>query len=144
MFIHRFQRLPALQRRRGFSRTLLVSFNCVVKYALTLAFVVTVLARAITASRPTDALCYFSSARQSLALPKAVASTNTKGEAILDVDYESGRVIAVRIIKSSGNKKVDDGIVKTFLKWTFKPRTVTRVRVPMNVTVRDNPPPLPH
>ena len=53
------------------------------------------------------------------------------GVCVAEVDPASGNVTAVSMAESTGNPLLDDSAVRTFRKWRFKPRTVSRVRIPI-------------
>jgi protein TonB len=53
------------------------------------------------------------------------------GVCVVDVDPGSGNVTAASMAQSTGNPILDDSAVRTFRKWRFKPRTVSRVRIPI-------------
>ena len=52
----------------------------------------------------------------------------------MDVDYESGRVTAVRMLESTGDSRLDSKALEAFRQWRFKPRTVRHVRTPITFT----------
>ena len=58
-------------------------------------------------------------------------------EGIFDLrfDYESGRLREIRIVKSTGNSKLDCRAILAFKVWQAKPRSVHTLRVP--ITFRD-------
>ena len=43
------------------------------------------------------------------------------------IDYETGRVTDVKIIKSSGNKDFDAAVVKAYRQWRFRPRSARSI-----------------
>ena len=55
---------------------------------------------------------------------------------LLDLDEASGKVVRVRIVKSTGSRILDDSAIKAFSKWHFKPHTPSPVRVPMTFSLR--------
>jgi len=55
---------------------------------------------------------------------------------LADIDYESGKVIAVRMLQSTGNPKLDAASLATFRKWRFKPKTVRHVKIPVTFTLK--------
>jgi TonB family protein len=64
------------------------------------------------------------------------ASTQTfTGTALLDVDYDSGRVTAVHLLESTGNPKLDASIIRSLSKWRMKAHRVTHVKVPVRVNL---------
>jgi TonB family protein len=52
----------------------------------------------------------------------------------MDVDYDSGKVIAARMLYSTGNAQFDAMALKEFRTWRFKPKTVRRVKTPISFT----------
>ena len=63
------------------------------------------------------------------------ASAAAEGLALLDVDYATGRVTAVHIVKSTGYPKIDAEAQQRFMKWHIKPRTTHHVKVPVTVAI---------
>ena len=57
------------------------------------------------------------------------------GVVLVDVDYESGKVTAARILQSTGSHRMDEAALATFRKWTFKPKTVRHVKIPVTYTL---------
>src|ERR1700724_2612490 len=53
------------------------------------------------------------------------------GIVVLDVDYDSGKVTAARMFKSTGDRTFDAEAIKTFSTWQFKPKTVRKVKIPI-------------
>jgi len=58
------------------------------------------------------------------------------GLVAMDVDFDTGRVTAARMIASTGYPELDDRALKAFRRWHFKPRTVRHVRTPITFRVR--------
>ncbi len=58
-----------------------------------------------------------------------------EGEVLLDVDYETGKVTAGRMLESTGDAMLDNKMLQMLLKSRFKPRTVRRVRIPITFTL---------
>jgi TonB family protein len=56
--------------------------------------------------------------------------------ALLDVDYASGTVTAVRMLKSTGYAKFDAETIRRLRQWRFQPREFTHVKVPITFTVK--------
>jgi TonB family protein len=57
-------------------------------------------------------------------------------EALLDVDYESGRITAVHILKSTGNAKLDAATIRRLSQWRTRPRTYKHIKVPITFNVK--------
>jgi TonB family protein len=56
----------------------------------------------------------------------------------MDVDFETGRVTAARMLKSTGSAQSDEVVLAEFRKWQFKPRTVRRVKTPITLVLRSD------
>jgi periplasmic protein TonB len=57
------------------------------------------------------------------------------GEGVAEVKLsKSGRVIAARMLKSTGHNELDDSALNAFRKWHFKPGTKSPVRIPIEFT----------
>jgi len=54
------------------------------------------------------------------------------GVCVMTVDTASGKVIDATMKQSSGNAILDKSTTDAFRQWRFKPRTVSRVRVPIS------------
>jgi TonB family protein len=63
------------------------------------------------------------------------ASATGSGVVLADVDYESGKVTAVRILQSTGNPTLDAAALATFRKWRFKAKTIRHVKIPITFTL---------
>lgn len=55
---------------------------------------------------------------------------------ILHVDPKTGKVASVTVQKSTGYKLLDDAAVTACTHWSFKPNTVTDVRLPITFSMR--------
>ena len=66
---------------------------------------------------------------------RAQNAVTGSGVVLVDVDYESGKVTAARVVQSLGSRALDDAAVATFRKWTFKPKTVRHVKIPVTYTL---------
>jgi TonB family protein len=53
------------------------------------------------------------------------------GIVLVDVDPNTGRVMSVRILQSTGFQTLDEAALKEFRKWRFKPGTASKVRIPI-------------
>jgi TonB family protein len=51
------------------------------------------------------------------------------------VDFESGVVTSAIMEQSTGNAVLNNAAVSAFRRWRFKPRTVSRVRMPIAFTM---------
>lgn len=58
-----------------------------------------------------------------------------RGVVLLDVDYDSGRVIKTSMLKSTGSAILDKAAVDAFRKYRAKPRTFRRFTVPITFRV---------
>ena len=54
-----------------------------------------------------------------------------KGWFELNIDFESGRVLQVHVLKSTGVKILDDSAVAALLQWRAKPRRLRRAIMPV-------------
>ena len=63
-------------------------------------------------------------------------AVSRSGVAIVDVDFASGKVVRVRMLKSTGNGILDHAVVRGFLKYRFKPKTIRQpMQIPITFTV---------
>jgi TonB family protein len=60
------------------------------------------------------------------------------GRILIEVEPKSGRVIHVRMAKSTGNAILDEAAVNSFLKAHFKPGTAPRFEVPISFRLKVN------
>jgi TonB family protein len=58
-----------------------------------------------------------------------------RGVVLLDVDYDSGRVVKASMLKSTGSAILDKAAVDAFRKYHAKPRTFTRFTVPITFRI---------
>jgi len=56
------------------------------------------------------------------------------GVCVITVDTASGKVTRATMARSTGNSLLDKSTTETLRQWRFKPRTVSRVRVPVSYT----------
>jgi len=61
-------------------------------------------------------------------------SLTGKGVAILKVDPASGYVVSAWMLKSTGHQILDSGAILAFRQWRFRPRSITRLEVPIQFT----------
>jgi TonB family protein len=68
--------------------------------------------------------------------PKAARAKHIHGFGVfvMDIDVDSGQVIDVTVITSTGSKLLDQSAVETLRRWEFRPHTVKRVKVPITFT----------
>ena len=59
------------------------------------------------------------------------------GAFLLNVNPETGLVASIKIEKTTGLWSFDVSCLKTFIKWRFKPHTLTKVRVPVRFVFAD-------
>jgi TonB family protein len=65
--------------------------------------------------------------------PAEARQRHLEGRGILagEVDFESGKIISVRMEKSTGHKILDDAALRSFRQWQFKPRLIKQFRTPV-------------
>ena len=54
-----------------------------------------------------------------------------RGVAVFTIDTKTGRVKRVQILETTGNKSVDQSVVRAYRKWRFAPGTQSTVNVPI-------------
>jgi TonB family protein len=59
------------------------------------------------------------------------ANVTGSGVCVMIVDTSSGKVTSAMMTQSTGNAILDKVTTNTFLRWRFKPGTVSQVRVPI-------------
>ena len=59
------------------------------------------------------------------------------GVFLLNVNPETGLVASIKIEKTTGLWSFDVSCLKTFMKWRFKPHTLTKARVPVRFVFAD-------
>lgn len=57
------------------------------------------------------------------------------GVALLNVDFASGTVLDVTMVRSTGSAVLDNATTVAFRRWRFKPGTVTNVQTPITFTL---------
>ena len=74
-------------------------------------------------------------------LPKPVR--NAQGEylagsgfVLVELEWKTGAIKSVKLVRSSGNKDLDDSVMTTLRGWKFKPATTTPVKIPF--TFKEN------
>jgi len=72
--------------------------------------------------------------------PQPALPAAGKAEALLDIDYASGKVTAVHIVKSTGSAKLDATTIRSFMRWRCRPYTYHHIRVPITYTVEEAKP----
>lgn len=58
-----------------------------------------------------------------------------EGVALMSIDSASGRVTSVTMVQSTGNAFLDDAAITGFLRWRFKPGTVSSITCPVTFTL---------
>jgi TonB family protein len=56
------------------------------------------------------------------------------GIILMDVDYKTGKVIAVRMLESTGYPRCDAEALAAFRDWRFKPHTRSPVKTPITLS----------
>jgi outer membrane biosynthesis protein TonB len=56
---------------------------------------------------------------------------------LLNINPETGLVASIKIEKTTGLWSFDVSCLKTFIKWRFKPRTLTKLHVPVRFVFAD-------
>jgi TonB family protein len=79
-------------------------------------------------------LVAFTSSGHSGASPQPARPATGKGFFLLDVDFETGRITDVHVLKSTGSAKIDATSIAKFKKWRAKPRTCRHIKVPFTYT----------
>ena len=59
-----------------------------------------------------------------------------KGVVTVKVDPRTGYVTSALMLKSTGQKILDNAALRTFGQWRFKPRTVTTLEIPVQFTTK--------
>ena len=69
--------------------------------------------------------------------PKAARAARQQGKGWfeLTIDFSTGRVQQVKVLKSAGATLLDDGVVATFLQWRAKPRLIHHAVIPVEFRV---------
>jgi TonB family protein len=64
-----------------------------------------------------------------------------KGVVLVTIDQQNGRVVGVRMLQSTGNKKLDGAALEAYSQWRFQPGTGSQVQIPFEFANRPKPPP---
>lgn len=64
-----------------------------------------------------------------------------KGEALVTIDQQTGKVTGVRMSKSTGNTQLDGAALAAYLQWRFQPGTGSQVKIPIEFANRPKAPP---
>jgi TonB family protein len=64
-----------------------------------------------------------------------------KGEALVTIDEQTGKVVGVRMLKSTGNQQLDGAALAAYSQWRFQPGTGSQVRIPIEFANRPTAPP---
>lgn len=69
--------------------------------------------------------------------PRAARASLQRGKGWfeLSVDFVSGRVQQVRVVKSTGYKMLDDSVIAALLQWRAKPRLLHHAVIPVEFHV---------
>jgi TonB family protein len=59
-----------------------------------------------------------------------------KGLVIVKIDPRTGYVTSASMLKSTGQKILDNAALRAFRQWCFKPRTVTTLEIPIQFTTK--------
>ena len=59
------------------------------------------------------------------------------GEFLLNINPETGLVASIKIVKTTGLWSFDVSCLKTFIRWRFKPHTLTKVHIPVRFVFAD-------
>jgi TonB family protein len=65
--------------------------------------------------------------------PAEARQRNIEGSGVLggEVDFETGKVLSVRMEKSTGSKILDQAALRSYRQWQFKARLIRKFRVPI-------------
>jgi len=63
-----------------------------------------------------------------------------KGEVLVTIDQQTGKVAGVRMLKSTGNKQLDGAALEAYSQWRFQPGTGSAVKIPIEFASRPKPP----
>lgn len=71
-------------------------------------------------------------------LPSGLLRSAIPGRGVfaVDVGIVTGYPVDVRILQSTGSKGLDNIVVETLRKWRFRPRSVSKAIVPLDVILR--------
>jgi TonB family protein len=69
--------------------------------------------------------------------PEVVKRTGMEGLGVflLAIDRKDGSVTEVKVLKSTGRRKLDAIYVMNFFQWRFQPGTITSVTIPRGVRI---------
>jgi TonB family protein len=68
-------------------------------------------------------------------IPAIARQQRSRGVYVVEISVVRGIVDNVRVLQSSGNKILDDAVIEALLKWRFRPRSVYKVTVPIDVGI---------
>jgi len=63
-----------------------------------------------------------------------------KGVVLVTIDQQSGKVMGVRMLQSTGHKQLDGAALEAYSQWRFQPGTGSQVRIPIEFANRPKPP----
>ena len=90
-----------------------------------------------SATQPTVDWKHYVIASPPVVYPEVVKRTGMQGLGVylLVIDRKDGTVTEVKVLKSTGYKKLDAIYVMNFFQWRFQPGTIGWVRIPRGVHV---------
>jgi TonB family protein len=68
-------------------------------------------------------------------IPAIARQQRSRGVYVVEISVARGIVDNVRVLQSSGNKILDNAAIEALLKWRFRPRSVYKVTVPIDVGI---------
>ena len=60
-----------------------------------------------------------------------------EGTYLLTIDYDSGRVMNVNVLRSTNSGVLDEAALKAFRQWRFGPRTLRKLTIPLRFSFFD-------
>jgi hypothetical protein len=84
----------------------------------------------------TCALCACATTQPAASSSQPATTVTGRGLFLLDFDYETGRVIDVHILKSTGDATLDEVSLKAFRRWRCKPHTYRQVKKSITFTLK--------
>jgi TonB family protein len=91
--------------------------------------------------RAEDASLLLNHPRPEYPLNARIYRITGKGVFELRFDYDTGQMREIHIVKSTGHRSLDASVIATFKKWQAKPHSLRAIRVPIDFTISDAPPP---
>jgi TonB family protein len=62
-----------------------------------------------------------------------------KGVVLVSIDQQTGKVVGVRMLESTGNKQLDGAALEAYSQWRFQPGTGSQVKIPIEFASRPKP-----